>query len=154
MSSETRAIGSFLDVARLAEEVADRIASGPVTTSVSAAEIRGHLARRYDFTRPVALEDVLSDVEGMLGRWQVQVTHPRYFGLFNPSVTAASVAADALAAAYNPQLAAWSHAPAANEIERFTTRWLAGKLGYDPRRAAAISRAAGPRRTSPPCWSP
>jgi glutamate/tyrosine decarboxylase-like PLP-dependent enzyme len=132
MSSEARAIGSFLDVARLAEEVAERIAAGPVTTSVSAAEVRGHLARRYDFTRPLPLEDVLGDVEGMLGRWQVQVTHPRYFGLFNPSVTAASVAADALAAAYNPQLAAWSHAPAANEIERFTVRWLAGKLGYDP----------------------
>lgn len=132
MGSETRAVGSFLDVARLAEEVAERIAAGPVTASVTPEEVRGHLARRYDFVRPVPLPDLLRDVEEMLGRWQVQVTHPRYLGLFNPSVTAASVAADALVAAYNPQLAAWSHAPAANEIERFTLRWLAGKLGYDP----------------------
>lgn len=132
MSSETSAPGTFLDVARLAEEVAERIAAGPVTTSVGPAEVRAHLARRYDFSRAVPLAQVLRDVEEMLGRWQVQVTHPRYFGLFNPSVTAASVAADALVAAYNPQLAAWSHAPAANEIERFTIRWLASKLGYDP----------------------
>ena len=31
---------------------------------------------------------------GMMRRWHVQVTHPRYFGLFNPSVTLPSVIAD------------------------------------------------------------
>ena len=42
------------------------------------------------------LEEVIADVEKMLRTWQVQVTHPRYFGLFNPSVTLASVIADTL----------------------------------------------------------
>ena len=65
----------------------------------------------------------------MLRKWQVQVTHPRYFGLFNPSVTLASVVADTLVAMYNPQLANWRTSPAANEIERHTLAWLAGKFG-------------------------
>ena len=77
----------------------------------------------------MALDDVIADVEGMMRRWQVQVTHPRYFGLFNPSVTLASVIADTLVAMYNPQLATWRTSPAANEIERHTLAWLAGKFG-------------------------
>jgi len=66
----------------------------------------------------------------MLRTWQVQVTHPRYFGLFNPSVTLASIIADTLVAMYNPQLATWRTSPAANEIERHTLAWLTGKFGF------------------------
>jgi glutamate/tyrosine decarboxylase-like PLP-dependent enzyme len=65
----------------------------------------------------------------MLRTWQVHVTHPRYFGLFNPSVTLASIIADTLVAMYNPQLATWRTSPAANEIERHTLAWLMGKFG-------------------------
>jgi glutamate/tyrosine decarboxylase-like PLP-dependent enzyme len=57
------------------------------------------------------------------------VTHPRYFGLSNPSVTLASVIADTLVAMYNPQLANWRTSPAANEIERHTLGWLTAKFG-------------------------
>jgi aromatic-L-amino-acid decarboxylase len=77
----------------------------------------------------VALDDVVADVERMLRMWQVQVTHPRYLGLFNPSVTPASIVADTLVAMYNPQLATWRTSPAANEIERHTLGWLAAKFG-------------------------
>jgi hypothetical protein len=63
------------------------IADGPVVPSVTAEEIRAHLQSRYDFKQRIALEEVVADVETMLRKWQVQVTHPRYFGLFNPSVT-------------------------------------------------------------------
>ena len=65
----------------------------------------------------------------MLTHWTVHVTHPRYFGLFNPSVRQAGILADALAALFNPQLAAWSHAPAANEIEKHTLSALTRTLG-------------------------
>ncbi len=103
------------------------IDEGPIYPAVTAAEIRDYLAR-YDFQRGLPLEEVAADVESMLRRWQVQVTHPRYFGLFNPSVTLSSVVADALAATYNPQLASWRTSPAANELERHTLAWLAGKF--------------------------
>src|SRR6267378_7275138 len=105
------------------------IANGPVVPIVTPQEIRRYLTSRYDFTKPVALDDVVADVEQMLRTWQVQVTHPRYFGLFNPSVTLASVVADTLVAMYNPQLATWRTSPAANEIERHTLAWLRGKFG-------------------------
>jgi glutamate/tyrosine decarboxylase-like PLP-dependent enzyme len=105
------------------------LANGPIVPNVTPEEIRTYLASRYDFTKPVALDDVIADVERMLRTWQVQVTHPRYFGLFNPSVTLASIIADTLVAMYNPQLAAWRTSPAANEIERHTLDWLTGKFG-------------------------
>src|SRR6266481_9600876 len=105
------------------------IENGPIVPNVTPQEIRRHLTSHYDFTKPVALDDVVADVEHMLRTWQVQVTHSRYFGLFNPSVTLASIVADTLVAMYNPQLATWRTSPAANEIERHTLGWLTGKFG-------------------------
>jgi glutamate/tyrosine decarboxylase-like PLP-dependent enzyme len=105
------------------------IASGPVLPNVTAEEIRTYLGSRYDFKQTKSLDEVVADVEGMLRTWQVQVTHPRYFGLFNPSVTLASVVADTLVAMYNSQLANWRTSPAANEIERHTLGWLSAKFG-------------------------
>src|SRR2546425_11629592 len=87
-------------------------------------------------------DDVTADVERMMRTWQVQVTHPRYFGLFNPSVTLASVIAETLVAMYNPQLATWRTSPAANEIERHTLAWLRGKFGL-PAGASASFTSGG-----------
>jgi len=120
-------------------EVQDVIAAGPIVPRVTPDEIRRDLASRYDFTKPLALPDVVADVEQMLQRWQVHVTHPRYFGLFNPSVTFASIVADTLVAMYNPQLATWRTSPAANEIERHTLTWLAGKFGLPAESAASFT---------------
>src|SRR5271165_4151641 len=105
------------------------IAAGPIVPKVTPDEIRGHLAARFDFSQPRPLEDVIAEVERMLQTWQVQVTHPRYFGLFNPSVTLASVLGDTLVAMYNSQLANWRTSPAGNEIERHALGWLTEKFG-------------------------
>jgi aromatic-L-amino-acid/L-tryptophan decarboxylase len=120
------------DVDALLRAVAKResaIATGPIVPQVTPREIRSYLASHYDFAKPRALDDICADVERMLQTWQVQVTHPRYLGLFNPSVTAASVIADTLTAMYNPQLATWRTSPAANEMERHVLAWLTGKFG-------------------------
>src|SRR5882762_8001372 len=105
------------------------MANSPIVPDVTPQEIRSYLVSRYDFTKPMALDDVTADVERMMRNWQVQVTHPRYFGLFNPSVTLASVVADTLVAMYNSQLANWRTSPAGNEIERHTLGWLTAKFG-------------------------
>jgi glutamate/tyrosine decarboxylase-like PLP-dependent enzyme len=118
------------------------IANGPILPTVTAEEIRNYLSSRYDFTRTQPLEEVIADVEKMLRTWQVQVTHPRYFGLFNPSVTFASVIADTLVAMYNPQLANWRTSPAANEMERHTLGWLGAKFGL-PEDAIATFTSGG-----------
>jgi glutamate/tyrosine decarboxylase-like PLP-dependent enzyme len=133
---------AFEHIESVVETLQSGIAGGPIVSSVGPLEIRRHLASRYDFTRPMALDDVVDDVEGMLRKWQVHVTHPRYFGLFNPSVDVASVIADTLVAMYNPQLAAWRTSPAANEIERHTLAWLAGKFGL-PSAASATFTTGG-----------
>ena len=120
-------------------EVQAAVADGPIVPHVAAEEIRGYLGARYDFSTPLSLEDVVDDVSRMLATWQVQVTHPRYFGLFNPSVTLASVIADTLVAMYNPQLANWRTSPAANEIERHTLGWLTAKFGLPPDTSAMFT---------------
>lgn len=123
---------SFEELRRVVAAFEADIESGAIVPSVAPNDIRGYLASRYDFTEPAALDAVIADVEGMMRRWHVQVTHPRYFGLFNPSVTLPSVIADTLTAMYNPQLASWRTSPAANEIERHTLAWLARKFGMPP----------------------
>ena len=111
------------------EMLESAIEDGPIVPNVTAGEIRAYLGSRFDFKQTMTLDDVVCDVEQMLRKWQVQVTHPRYFGLYNPSVTLASVVADTLVAMYNSQLANWRTSPAANEMERHTLAWLAEKFG-------------------------
>lgn len=121
------------------EALEAEIANGPIVSGVTPQEVRDHLCARYDFQSPASLDDVRADVEHMLRTWQVQVTHPRYFGLFNPSVSFASVLADTLVAMYNPQLATWRTSPAATEIERHTLSWLTGKFGLPADTAASFT---------------
>src|SRR6266487_5870825 len=130
---------AFDEIRSVAAKLEAEIASGPIVPTVTPQEIRDYLASRYDFTKPLSLDEIIADVERMLRTWQVQVTHPRYFGLFNPSVTAASVIADTLVAMYNPQLATWRTSPAANEIERHTLGWLTGKFGLPANAAASFT---------------
>jgi glutamate/tyrosine decarboxylase-like PLP-dependent enzyme len=130
------------DIRDAAERVQSEIAKGPIVPNVKVDEIRSYLGSRYDFQTPLPLDEVTSDVERMLQTWQVQVTHPHYFGLFNPSVTTPSIIADTLVAMYNPQLAAWRTSPGPNEIERHTLAWLASKFGL-PANAAATFTSGG-----------
>jgi aromatic-L-amino-acid decarboxylase len=118
----------FDELRQMVQALESEVDSGPIVPTVAPEQIRRHLAR-YDFSEPVALEDVGLDVQNMMKRWHVQVTHSRYLGLFNPSVTFASIVGETLAAMYNPQLATWRTSPAANEIERHVLIWLAKQFG-------------------------
>lgn len=102
----------------------------PVQEKVGPERVRDRLRSRFSFDKPIPVDEVSTDVSRMLRQWNVHVTHPRYFGLFNPSVHDAGIMADALAALYNPQLAVWSHAPAVNEIERHTLGAFSKALGF------------------------
>jgi glutamate/tyrosine decarboxylase-like PLP-dependent enzyme len=119
----------------IAAEIADfrrRIRDFPVIPDVTPGALRAELEPRYRFEGPIPLETLATDVMRLLRTHQVHVTHPRYFGLFNPQVREAGIVADTLAALYNAQLGAWSHSPAANELERLALRALAVRIGYDP----------------------
>jgi glutamate/tyrosine decarboxylase-like PLP-dependent enzyme len=104
------------------------VPSAPPAPVVNRDEIEQHV-RQYQFDVPIAIDKLVTEVVGMMEAWSVNTIHPRYFGLFIPSVHPASVAADALVAGYNPQVGAWSHSPIANEVERHTLAYLARCLG-------------------------
>lgn len=132
--------------ARFAAEVAGfeaQIRALPVVHAPDPAALRATLAARYDFSVGIPLARLADELTAMLRKGLVHVTHPRYFGLFNPSVREAAVLGDALAALYNPQLAVWSHAPVVQELERLTLGALARCLGYDPDSMAAHFASGG-----------
>ncbi|MEV0592008.1 pyridoxal phosphate-dependent decarboxylase family protein [Nonomuraea cavernae] len=110
-------------------EHAEKVVDGPVAPREPAdGHIRDWLAG-YDFRTARPAAEVLSEVMAGLRNWTVHTTHPRYFGLFNPTPTWWGVAGELLAAGVNPQLAAHSHAPAAVEMERHVLRFLGARLG-------------------------
>lgn len=96
--------------------------------SIGADELRQYLAQ-YSFVQPQDMVATLAETVRNLQRWNVHITHPGYMGLFNPAVSFSSVVADLLVSLFNPQLAAWSHAPFANEVERHTLRYICTKIG-------------------------
>ena len=115
-------------IERYTEEIGQR----RVTPELAVERIRESLAR-FDFGAPVPPEEAIEFVTRGLSEYQTHTPHPRYFGLFNPATGTMGVVADALVAAFNPQLAAWSHSPLAVEIELATVRALGAKFGYDAR---------------------
>ena len=100
-----------------------------VATAAPRAEVRRAVEDAFPLDRPMALPEVVRAVSTLLREHAVHVTHPRYFGLYNPSVRDAAALGDALVALYNPQLAAWSHSPGAAELERHALAKLGGALG-------------------------
>jgi aromatic-L-amino-acid decarboxylase len=54
-----------------------------------------------------------------------------YFGLQNPTPTYMSVLAEALVAAFNPQLASFVHSARASRLEQETVRWVGERVGWN-----------------------
>ena len=98
------------------ENYFDELNELKVANTVSREEILSYLSA-IDFDHPLSAIEAIEFITRGLDNYQVHTPHPSYYGLFNPAATAMGVAADALIAAYNPQLAAWSHSPLPNEIE-------------------------------------
>ena len=94
----------------------DREGRLPMANGVKQEEILAYL-EGIDFNKPSPALEALDFICNGLEKYQVHTPNPGYFGLFNPATTFMGVIADALVAAYNPQLAAWNHSPLPNEIE-------------------------------------
>ena len=109
----------------------ERIAAGPVTPTLDLGTFRSELAE-FDFRAPRALGELLSWTIAQMEHGLVHVTHPRYFGLFNPAPTFPAQCADRIVAVFNPQLATSTTSPAAVEIEAHVIRSVAGRAGLPP----------------------
>lgn len=109
----------------------ERIAEGPVTPDLNLADFKRELAD-FDFRIPRPLGELLSWTIEKMEHGLVHVTHPRYFGLFNPAPTFPAQCADRIAGAFNPQLATSTTSPVAVEIEAHVIRSVAQRAGFPP----------------------
>src|SRR5262249_23647394 len=91
-------------LAGVLEESGARVKEGAVTPTIDLGAFRRDLAR-FDFATAQPVELLLRWTISQLERGVVHLTHPRYFGLFNPAPTFPAECADRIAAAFNPQLA-------------------------------------------------
>ena len=101
----------------------------PATGEFKQSEVH-QFASQFDFDQPLAPLKAIEHIASGLEQYAVHTPHPKYFGLFNPRANFAGVLADLATAVYNPQLAAWSHAPFAAEVEARVVKELAQKFGY------------------------
>jgi glutamate/tyrosine decarboxylase-like PLP-dependent enzyme len=136
-------VDPFEWLARECEQFTESLRDLPVAHVADAGEVRADVQQALDLDQPTPLAEVLHAAADLMRRHATQVTHPRYFGLFNPTAHRSSIFADALTALYNPQVGGWSHAPAANEIERATLERLAVSLGLDPGTTVAHFTSGG-----------
>lgn len=108
-----------------------RVGRGSVTPTFDLASFRCELAG-FDFRTPRPLDELLTWALSRMEHGLVHVTHPRYFGLYNPAPTFPAQCADRIAAVFNPQLATSATSPAAVEIEAHVIRSVARRTGLPP----------------------
>ncbi|MEZ5354707.1 MAG: pyridoxal-dependent decarboxylase [Bryobacteraceae bacterium] len=132
----------WLRVGEIIERYACHVGELPVSPVLDPDAVRALLAP-FDFETPCPPVEMVDWVETHLSRFQVHPPHPRYYGLYNPAPAAMGIAGDALAAAFNPNLAAWSHSPLAVEIELHLIRAFAARFGYSPSEAAGSFCSGG-----------
>ena len=106
----------------------ERVAGGAVTPTFDLTSFKGELAS-FDFCSPRLLDEVLAWTIANLEHGIVHVTHPRYFGLFNPAPSFPAQCADRIAAVFNPQLASSATSPVPVEIEAHVIRSVARRAG-------------------------
>lgn len=123
------------------EEYFDTIDRSNVTLPSDPRTLR-KLLEPIDFSSTLSPKDAIEFVVEGLWRHHVHTSHRRYYGLFNPNPTTMGIAADLLVAAFNPQMAAWSHSPWACEIERHLIQAFANRFGY-PEGTASGSFTSG-----------
>ncbi len=108
---------------------AERVSAGPATPTLDMEKLRQEL-NRFDFNRARPLAEVLDWSIGVLEHGLTHLTHPRYFGLFNPAPTFPSQCADRLVSAFNPQVASSGTSPAAVALEAYVIRRIAERAGF------------------------
>jgi len=127
-----------------------RLADAYLATRPSSVVVPPHddasLSRRIDdllqaAPRPAA--EVAAELFELLADGVVRTDSPRYFGLFNPPALPEGAAGDLIAAAVNPQLAVWSHAPAAAAIEARLVRLFGELAGWPSDQRAGTFTTGG-----------
>ena len=113
-----------------------------VTPKIDVKKIREFIETQ-DFSSGENFNDAIDHVTKGLEKYSVHPSHPKYFGLFNPRSNFAGIISDLITAYYNPQLAAWSHAPFAVEVEAKLIKEFAARFGYSAATSDGIFGTGG-----------
>ena len=105
------------------------IQAGPVLPTIDMAAFRRELGT-YDFDEPRPLEELLSWTLERMEHGIVQMSNPRYFGLFNPGPSFPAQCADRISSLFNPQLASSGSSPVPVELESHVVRAIAQRAGF------------------------
>jgi glutamate/tyrosine decarboxylase-like PLP-dependent enzyme len=127
---------------RVIDQYLSHVRELPASADPTPETVRA-LVDRFDFSQPLAPDEALRLAAEALSSTQVHTPHPRYFGLFNPTPATIGIAADALVAAFNPQLAVWKHNPFSAEVERRLIRELGSRVGYAASKTDGIMCSGG-----------
>jgi glutamate/tyrosine decarboxylase-like PLP-dependent enzyme len=120
---------------RLIDELADFYASLPlrrVTPGESVGEIRALLGNGPLPESGAPAAGLIGEIAPFLFDHSLHNGHPRFFGYITSSAAPLGALADLLAAGINQNCSMRNLAPAANEIEIQTIRWLAELIGFEP----------------------
>jgi aromatic-L-amino-acid decarboxylase len=126
--SDRERIGGWLTLEL--EEALKRIQAGPVAPAGDVQKFRGEL-ERFDFNTPQPLQDALRWTIDRMEHGIVQMSNPRYFGLFNPGANFPAQCADRIAGLFNPQLASSASSPLPVALESHVIRAVAHRAGMD-----------------------
>jgi len=126
-AAERERIGNWLTLEL--EAAHRRVQAGPVTPTIDIQHFRAELAT-FDFERPQPLEQALRWTIERLEHGIVQMSNPRYFGLFNPGANFPSQCADRLAGSFNPQLASSASSPVPVALESHVIRAVARRAAF------------------------
>ena len=119
---------------QLVDQLAALIDSVPARP-VAPASTRFEIREALNLTAPLPEEG--SDAATLIGDTARQLfehslfnAHPRFFGYITSSPAPIGMLGDFLASALNANVAAWTLAPVATEIEVQTIRWIADFIGF------------------------
>jgi glutamate/tyrosine decarboxylase-like PLP-dependent enzyme len=121
---------AFHDAIATIDRYLTNVESLPVERAIDASEV-ARFIERINFAVPMKPDEAIAYVNEAMLRFQTHTGHPGYFGLFNPASTAMGIVGEAMVAAFNPQLAAWSHAPFAVQLEQFLIRSMGRRFGEE-----------------------
>ena len=113
------------------EAAAQRVQAGPVVPSIDAQKFREAL-EAFELGAPRPLQDALSWAIEHMEHGIVQMSNPRYFGLFNPGANFPAQCADHIVALFNPQLASSASSPVPVALESYLIRTIAARAGFGP----------------------
>jgi len=116
--------------------------SNRVSPSLDISEIM-ELVRKVDFSEPLSSKEAIHHLIDGMKSYSVHTPHPKYFGLYNPRANFPSILGDLITAVFNPQLAAWSHSPFANEIENYLISEFGKQFGYPEKSIDGVFASGG-----------